>query len=135
MGFLLHGLPPGGVINGLEILPSDLLFCGVWLHNPEHCAIPFRGLVPLSPFKEREKERIRKASPFLLSSFFFGYGIFLLLLGFFHIPSAFSSHCLFSSLYFGIDYSCSPYSLIMDKKASCLKRWVLRLTCHLGKSV
>jgi hypothetical protein len=102
---------------------------------PEHCAIPFRGLVPLSPFKERGKERIRKASPFLLSSFFFGYGLFLLLLGFFHIPSAFSSHCLFSSLYFGIDYSCSPYSLIMDKKASCLKRWVLCLTCHFGKSL
>ena len=104
-------------------------------NNPEHCAIPFRGLVPLSPFKERGKERIRKASPFLPSCFFFGYGLFLLLLGFFHIPSAFSSHCLFSSLYFGIDHSCSPYSPILDRKPSCLKRWVLSLTYHSGKSL
>jgi len=107
----------------------------ILLNRTEGCAIPFRVLVPPSPFTERGKERIRKASHFLSSYFLFGYGLFLLLLGFFHIPSAFSSHCLFSSLYFGIDYSCSPYSLIMDKKASCLKRWVLRLTCHLGKSV
>jgi len=102
MGFLLHGLPPGGVINGLEILPSDLLFCGVWLHNPEHCAIPFRGLVHLSPFKERGKERIRKASPYFPTASLVT-GIFCSFLGFFTfllplVPIACSPHCISESI-------------------------------------
>lgn len=100
------------------------------LNTTEGCAIPFRVLVPPSPFTERGKERIRKAWHLLSSYFLFGYGLFLLLLGFFHVPSAFSSHCLFSSLYFAIDYSCSPYSPTTDRKASCLKRRVPCFTYH-----
>jgi len=102
----------------------------ILLNRTEGCASPFRVLGPPSPFTERGKERIRKASHFLSSYFLFGYGLFLLLLGFLHVPSAFSSHCLFSSLYFGIDYSSSPYSPIMDRKASCLKRRVPCFTYH-----
>ena len=125
--------------------PGDLAYvnprpgAGIRRHIPldrtEGCAIPFRVLVPSSPFTERGKERIRKAWHLLSSYLLFGYGLFLLLLGFFHVPSAFSSHCLFSSLYFGIDHSCSPYSPILDRKPSCLKRWVLSLTYHSGKSL
>ena len=125
--------------------PGDLAYvnhrpdAGIRQHIPlnrtEGRTIPFRVLVPPSPFTERGKERIRKASHFLSSCFLFGYGLFLLLLGFFHVPSAFSSHCLFSSSYFGIDYSWSRYSPIMDRKASCLKRRVPCCIYHSGKSL